>query len=178
SLWKLDVASGKSKEIPVNITSDVKENEVEWRSIASEAESFSLSPSGKRAAISTHGEIFSIATDRGEVQRVTETFWREQSPQWSPDGKRIAFISDRSGREEIWLADERGKNLKQISDVDCDKASMLWAADSKSMLWPGSDHKLRRVFIEDGKTEELVASEVGNIAAPQFSPDGKWISYS
>ncbi len=177
-LWKLDTASGKSTEIRLSIASDVKDNEVEWRAMASEAESFSLSPSGKRAAISTHGEIFSIATDRGEVQRVTETSWREQSPHWSPDGQRIAFISDRSGREEIWIADERGRHLKQVTEVDCDKASMLWASDAKSILWTGSDHQLRRVFIEDGKTVELVSSEVGNIGTPQFSPDGKWISYS
>src|SRR5207248_10045555 len=71
-LWKLDTASGKSAEIRINITSDVKENEVELRTVQSEAEAFSLSPSTKRAAISTHGEIFTIATDRGEVQRVTE----------------------------------------------------------------------------------------------------------
>ena len=177
-LWKLDVASGKSMEIRVNITSDVKENEVELRTVSSEAESFSLSPSSKRAAISTHGEIFTVATDRGEVQRVTETFWREQNPRWSPDGKRIAFISDRSGREEIWIADERGKNLKQLSDVDCDKSSITWAYDSKSLLWSGSDHKLHRVFTEDGKTEEITSSEVGPVGTPQFSPDGKWISYS
>ncbi len=177
-LWKLDVASGRSTEIHVNITSDMKENEVEWRAIASEADSFSLSPSGKRAAISTHGEIFSIATDRGEVQRVTETFWREQSPSWSPDGKRIAFVSDRTGREEIWIADERGRNLKQLSDIDCDKSSLAWAPDSKSLLWAGSDHKLRRVLVEDGKTDEMASSDVSNIATPQFSPDGKWISYS
>ncbi len=177
-LWKLDVSSGKSSEVRIHIDSDVKDNEVEWRSIVSEAESFSLSPSGKRAAMATRGEIFSIATDRGEVQRVTETSWREQNPRWSPDGKRIAFISDRSGREEIWLADERGRNLKQVTDVDCDKATMLWAADSKALLWTGSDHKLRRVFIEDGKSEELASSEVGNIGTPQISPDGKWLSYS
>src|ERR1041385_6283837 len=78
-------ASGKSTEIKINITTDVKENDVELRTVSSEAESFSVSPSGKRAAISTHGEIFTIATDRGEVQRVSETFWREQNPKWSPD---------------------------------------------------------------------------------------------
>src|SRR6185295_6911716 len=116
------------------IQSDVKESEVELRTIQSEAESFSLSPSTKRAAISTHGEIFSIATDRGEVQRVTETPWREQSPHWSPDGKRIAFISDRSGREEVWVADERGQNLKCLTDSDCDKSSLTWAPDSKSFM--------------------------------------------
>lgn len=177
-LWKLDVESGKSAEIRIEIKSDVKENEVEVRTIQSEAESFSLSPSTKRAAISLHGEIFTVATDRGDIQRVSETFWREQEPRWAPDGKWIAFISDRTGREEVWIADELGRGLKQISEVDCDKSSIQWAPDSKSLLWAGSDHKLRRVFIEGAKTEDLVSSDVGPIGTPQFSPDGKWVSYS
>ncbi|HYT60558.1 MAG TPA: S41 family peptidase [Haliangiales bacterium] len=177
-LWKLDVASGKSAEIHIDIESDAKDNEVEWRAIQGEADSFNLSPSTKRAAVSTHGEIFTIATDRGDVQRVTETSWREQDPRWSPDGKWIAFVSDRSGREEVWTADELGHDLKQLSDVDCDKSAITWAPDSLSLLWSGSDYKLRRVAIADGKTEELASSDVGPIATPQFSPDGKWISYS
>ncbi|MBI2946078.1 MAG: PD40 domain-containing protein [Verrucomicrobia bacterium] len=177
-LWRLDTASGKTAEIRILIHSDVKQNEAALRTIQSEAEGFNLSPSTKRAAVVTHGEIFTIATDRGEVQRVTETPWREQEPTWSPDGKWIAFVSDRSGREEVWIADELGHNLKQLSAVDCDKSSIAWAPDSKSLLWSGSDRKLRRVFLEDGKTEDLVSSEVGPIGTPQFSPDGKWISYS
>ncbi|HWX23262.1 MAG TPA: S41 family peptidase [Candidatus Binatia bacterium] len=176
--WKLDLASGKSTEIHLDIKSDSKDNDVELRTVQGEAESFHLSPSSKRAAISTHGEIFTIATDRGEVQRVTETFWREQSPRWSPDGKWIAFVSDRTGREEVWIADERGRHLKQLSDLDCDKSSLTWAPDSKSLLWAGSDHKLRQVEIETAKTEELVGSDIGPITTPQFSPDSKWISYS
>jgi tricorn protease len=177
-LWKLDVASGKSTEIRIQIQSDVKDNEVELRTVQSEAESFHLSPSNKRAAVATHGEIFTIATDRGEVQRVSETFWREESPRWSPNGKWIAFNSDRSGREEIWIADERGRNLKQITDTDCDKSSVTWAADSKSLLWTGSDHKLWRTELETGKAVELASSDIGLIGSPQFSPDGKWISYA
>jgi tricorn protease len=177
-LWKLDTATGKSTEIHIAINSDVKDNEIELRTLQSEADAFNLSPSTKRAAISAHGEIFTIATDRGEVQRVTETFWREQNPRWSPDGKWIAFISDRTEREEVWIAEERGRNLKQLTDVDCDKSSITWAPDSKSLLWSGSDRKLRRVFIDDGKTEELASSDAGTIATPEFSPDGKWISYS
>ncbi|MHB8524028.1 MAG: S41 family peptidase, partial [Limisphaerales bacterium] len=128
--------------------------------------------------IATHGEIFTVATDRGEVQRVTETFWREQNPRWSPDGKWIAFVSDRTGREEVWVADERGRDLKRLSDVDCDKSSVTWAPDSKSLLWSGSDHKLRRVELETGKTDEVVSSAVGPIGTPQFSPDGRWLCYS
>ncbi|MBI5386454.1 MAG: PD40 domain-containing protein [Verrucomicrobia bacterium] len=176
-LWKLDLASDKSSEIRIQIVSDVKDNEVELRA-QSEADGFNLSPSNKRAAITTHGEIWTIATDRGDVQRVSETPWREREPHWAPNGKRIAFVSDRSGREEVWIADELGHNLKQLSDADCDKSTLAWAPDSKSLLWAGSDFKLRRVEIESGKTEVLVSSDVGAIGTPQFSPDGKWISYS
>ena len=177
-LWKLDVATGKSTEIRVDIKSDTKENDLELRTIQNEAEGFSLSPSGRRAAISTHGEIFTVATDRGEAQRVTETPWREQDPRWSPDGKWIAFISDRTGRQEIWIADEMGANLKRLSDADCDKSNIVWAPDAKSFLWAGSDHTLRRVDVEFGKTETLATSNTANIGAPQFSPDGKSVSFS
>ena len=177
-MWKLDVATGKSTEIRVDIKSDVKESEVELKTITSEAEGFNLSPSTRRAAISTHGEIFTIATDRGEVQRVTETPWREENPRWSPNGKWIAFVSDRTGREEIWIADEMGRNQKKLSDVDCDKPAIVWAPDSKSLLWSGSDHKLRHVTVDNGKTEVVATGAAGNILGPQFSPDGKWISYS
>lgn len=176
-LWKLDTATGKSSEIRVDIKSDSKESEVELKTITNEAEDYNLSPSTKRAAIETHGEIFTIATDRGELQRVTETPWREHSPNWSPDGEWIAFVSDRTGREEVFIADELGRNLKKLSNVDCDKAAIVWAPDSKSLLWSGSDHKLRRVTL-DGQTEVVATGTAGNVQGPQFSPDGKWISYA
>ena len=156
-IWKLDLESGKTSQIPIEIRSDLKDNDIELRTIQGEAESFNLSPSGKRAVIATHGEIFTIATDRGEEQRVTDTPWRKEDPRWSPDGKWIAFLSDRTGREEIFMSDELGHTVKQISDVDCDKGSITWAPDSKSLLWAGSDHKLRRVEIGSDKTDELVS---------------------
>ncbi len=177
-IWKLDVASGKSTEIRIDIKSDYTENKTELTTINNEAEGFSLSPSNKRAAVGVHGEIFTIATDRGQMQRVTETPWKEHSPHWSPDGKWIAFVSDRTGREEIYISDELGKTTKRLSDVDCDKQAIVWAADSKSFLWTGSDHKLRRVDVDSGKEEVLASNKGGNIGEPQFSPDGKWISYS
>lgn len=177
-LWKLDTASGKSTQISMDIKSDSKESEVELRTIANEADSFHLSPSTRRAAISTHGEIFTIATERGEVQRVTETPWREEDPRWSPNGKWIAYVSDRTGRQEVWIADEHGRGQKKLSDMDCDKSGIVWAPDSKTLLWSGSDHKLRRVDVDSGKTDELASNDAGNIQGAQFSPDGKWISYA
>jgi tricorn protease len=177
-LWKLDAATGRSSEIRIDIKSDFTENKTELTTITNEAEGFSISPTNRRAAIGVHGEIFTIATDRGQMQRVTDTPWKEHTPRWSPDGKWIAFVSDRTGREEIYISDEFGKSTKKLTDADCDKLAIVWASDAKSFLWTGSDHKLRRVDVESGKEEVLASSPGGNIGEPQFSPDAKWISYS
>ena len=109
-------------------------NDYEIVAISSEADSFDLSPSGRRAVISSQNQIFTIATDRGDITVIANDKGasRNESPQWSPDGKYIAFISDRSGRQEIYLTDEEGKNLKKITDLDTDKGPIVWAPDSKS----------------------------------------------
>ena len=177
-IWKLDTASGKSSEIRIDIKSDRKDNDTELVTMTNEASGFSLSPTNKRAAIIAHGEVFTIATDRGEPQRVTETPAREQNPRWSPNGKWIAFVSDRTGREEVFISDELGKTVKKLSDSDCDKTAIVWAPDSKSLLYTGSDHKLRKVDVDSGATDVVATSDVANIEGPQFSPDGKWISYA
>jgi tricorn protease len=176
-LWKLDTASGKSTEIVIDIKADSKDNERELVTLT-EAQAFHISPSNKRAAIIAHGELFTVATDRGEPQRVSETPWKEQSPRWSPNGRWIAFVSDRAGREEVFVSDELGKNTKKLSDADCDKSGLVWSPDSKSLLWAGSDHKLRMVDVDSGKTDVVAQGEAGNVSGAQYSPDGKWLSYA
>lgn len=177
-IWKLDVATGKSTEIRIEVKSDSKENDTELVTLTSEAEGFHLSPSNRRVAVAVHGEIFTVAADRGEPQRVTDTPWREQDVRWSPNGKFLAFVSDRTGRQEVWISDELGKSPKKLTDVDCDKLSIAWSPDSKSLLWSGSDHKVRRVEIDSLKSDVVAWSDVGNVTGAQFSPDGKWISYA
>ena len=177
-IWKLDVASGKSTQIHVDIKSDLKDNNVQLVTFNNEADGFNVSPSGRRIAVAVHGEIFTIAADRGETQRVTDTPWRDQDPKWSPNGKWIAFISDRTGREEVWASDELGKDVKKISEADCEKGEFEWSPDSKSLMWNCSDHKLRMTTVETGDTQVVAANDVGGLDSPAFSPDGKWISYA
>lgn len=177
-LWKLDTATGKSTQIKIDIASDDKENDVETITIHSDANGYDLSPSTKRAAISAHGEIFSIATERGDVERVTQSFSRETDPAWSPDGKWIAFVSDKTGRDEVWMAHEDGNGLKQISDSDTEKHQIQWSPDSKVLIYGASDHKLYRYDMDSGKTTAIASGEAGNIQGAHFSPDGKWVAFA
>jgi tricorn protease len=177
-LWKLDTQSGRSSEVKVDIASDVKDNSLDIVSRRDTADSFELSPSTKRAVITSRGELFTIASERGNVTRVTRSGARESSPAWSPDGKWIAYVSDQSGHEEVWIADEDGKSARKLSDSDTDKTALAWAPDSKSLAYSASDHKLYVVDVATGQTRTLASSEVANIGSPEFSPDGKWIAYA
>src|SRR5262249_54473100 len=144
-LWKLDTASGETHEVKIDLVADEKENNLETLTVNSEADAYHVSPSGKRAVIATHGELFTIPTDRGDVRRLTQTpDVREGQPQWSPDGKYIAFVGDKGGREQVWICDERGGNLKQLTDADTQKGLPIWAPDSQSLLYTASDKALHR----------------------------------
>ena len=179
-LWKLDVASGKTNEITLQIAADEKENQFELVTVENEVDAFDLSPSSRRAVISARGQIMTIATDRGDITRILPDPMasRNQSPKWSPDGNYIAFVSDRSGRDEVWISDQEGSNPKRITDLDNEKDFLVWTPDSKSLLYTGAGKRLYGYTVADGKTAVITSIEMGRLGAVAVSPDSKWVSFS
>ena len=177
-IWKLDVATGKTNEIRIEIAADEKDNETDVEAVKDVVDSFDLSPSGRRAVISAKGQILTIATERGDITRVVpdDMASRNQFPRWSPDGKYLAFVSDRSGRDEIWVSDPDGKSPKKITDADNEKGAVVWSPDSKSLLYTAADKKLYNYTVADGKTTTVSSSDVNRIGSVSVSPDSKWVA--
>src|SRR5207249_10675025 len=130
--------------------------------------------------ISVRGQLLTIATDRGDITRVApdKMASRNQSPKWSFDGKSIAFVSDRSGRDEIWISDPDGKTPKKITDLDNEKGSLVWTPDSKALLYTAADKKLYNYSVADGKTAVVTSADLGRIGTVAISPDSKWVAFS
>ena len=179
-IWKLDVATGKTSEIKIDIAADEKDNESDVETVTNEVDAFDISPSGRRAVISARGQILTIATDRGDITRVAPDNMasRNQFPKWSADGKYIAYVSDKSGRDEIWISDPEGKTPKKITDLDNEKGALVWTPDSKSLLYTAADKKLYNYTVADGKTAVVTSSDVNRIGSVSVSPDSKWVAFA
>ncbi len=179
-IWKLDVATGRNNEIRIDIATDEKDNENDYESVSNEVDSYDISPSGRRAVISTRGQILTIATERGDITRVAPDRMasRNQFPKWSADGKYVAYISDKSGRDEIWISDPEGKTPKRVTDLDNEKGALVWAPDSKTLLYTAADKKLYGYSVADGKTTTISSSDVNRIGAVSVSPDSKWVAFA
>jgi tricorn protease len=178
-VWKLDVATRKTAPIKLEIAAETQENLVEIRDFNSQADDYDVAPSGRRIALSIHGEIFTAPTEEGDLHQITDSPARDKEPLYSPDGKSIAFISDRSGREELYIAAADGIGEPQkITNIDALKFSFAWSPNSKEIAFTASDNKLRKYLVDSKQTTELSSSKFGNIGAPVWSPDGKWIAFS
>lgn len=105
----------------------------------------------------------------------------EQGPQFSPDGNRVAFASNRSGAQEIWITNTDGGGVTQLTTAGwAATGSPMWSPDGKWLAFdsrPGGNPDVY-VISSDGGSARRLTSEASEEVTPSWSRDGKWIYYS
>ncbi len=188
-IWILNLDTGKSVPIKIEVPDDPKENQIEWKTFTNNATEMALSPDEKYIAAVIHGEIFIVKNKEKGTKtavRLTNSPFREQHVSWTPNGDSLLFVSDQNGNDDIFLlisADPAEKNLyralkHRIISLTADTREEIMpktAPDGKSIAFI-RDQDLW-IMDRQGKNTRCVLESWN---APQFawSPDSKWLAYA
>lgn len=138
ALRVLDVASGATREVKVTVPGARPTLRPRLEDAARNLTERTISPSGKRVAVSARGDIWSLPAEHGSPRNATRTSGVfERSPSWSPDGRWIVYLSDESGEYEFYLmqADGRHPPERLTHDGAVFRYGAVWAPDSKKFLF-------------------------------------------
>ncbi len=140
--------------------------------------SFSVSPGGKRLAVEARGEIFSVPKKHGPTRNLSHSPRREKSPAWSPDGKYVAFVSDRDGEDQIYLVEEKSGKTEKITGMPLFKKHLVWSPDGKKIAFSTNDGGIHIVFVKDKKTVLVDKNPTGETLDYSWSPDSNYLAYT
>ena len=178
-LWTLSVPGGAAKKVPLDLAFDPKENLVQYLASKGKADGFHPAPDGDYVAVDSHGEIFLIPTDPevGEKRQVTSSSWRDTEERVAPNGRYVAYLSDESREQEIWVWDRQTGARRQLTTHPSFKTIGAWSPDSKQLAYVAAN-RLFTVDVESGRSTELAYNAAGGYQVTGFSPDGKWLVYT
>jgi len=177
-VWTVDLPTGQPRHISIDLAFDPKDNLVTWLTAENRADGFAPSPTGDLVAVDFHGEIVLVPADTGtgEKKLVTRSAWRERFQTYSPDGKKLAYISDESLEEEIWLFDIATAERKKLTTHPSIKSSLTWSPDSRRLAYVAAN-RLFEVDVASGRSTELGYNRASGYAGLGYTADGAWLTY-
>ena len=144
--------------------------------------SVDISPDGNTIVFDLMGDLFTIPATGGTAKAVTKGIAYDCQPKFSPDGKRIAFISDRSGSENIWYIDlEKQDTVQMTKEKNQNFANLAWTPDGDYIVYSKGRRILKLYMMHKdggGGTQLITEPATAKTIDPAVSADGRYIYYS
>jgi len=179
-IFKYNIKQKQAEQVHIRIADDQLFSRTEIKDVSKDIRSADISPNGERIIIAARGEVFSVPGKHGITYNLTNSPGvHERNVTWSPDGKYIAYISDKSGEFEIYIqkqdASEPARQLTRGADTYI--FDYQWSFDSKKIIYHDRKFRLNMIETETGKIIPIDQGKYGYIGNYNWSPDSKWIVY-
>jgi len=180
-LYLLDLGTEQYDKVSITLGSEKNLIRPEYVKVSGLVRDYGLSPDAKRAVFSARGEIYTVPAEHGNTRNLSGTSAvHEKEPVWSPDGKSIAYISDQTGEDEIYLITQDGQYpAKQLTD---DRLGYLyglaWSPDSKKLAYADAQTNLYILDVVSREITTVVTDTRTRIHDYNWSPDSRWLVYT
>ena len=183
SIGLYDLKTAKTKRVAIRVEGDFPELRSKLVDVGNRLGSPAISPNGARAVFTARGDVITVPAEKGDPRNLTNSPGvMERDPQWSPDGKTIAYMSDESGEYALYLEPQSGAGEVVKVPLKPGFYSFLrYSPDSKKIALVDSFARLWYVDLASKKQVEVAQDTYqmrdGNIVGA-WSPDSKWLAYS
>jgi tricorn protease len=176
-----DSRSNEDRGLSIEVPTDSTTTLPQAVNAADNVEGFSLSPGGERVGIVARGDVFSVPVEHGVTRNLTQSSSaHDREAAWSNDGTRLAYVSDRSGEEEIYVQAQDG-NSPAVALTASSKGRYLapaWSGDDKRIAFADNTNRLYVIDIAGKKRITVTQDPIGLILDYRWSPDGRFLAYS
>jgi tricorn protease len=185
NLFLFDLQTEKYRQVDISVVTDRATLKPQVENVSGLIQTWTVSPGGKRALFEARGDIFSVPAQQGVTRNLTRSSGvAERYPAWSPDGKHIAYFSDRTGEYELTLRPAEGngpeETLTRLGPGY--RYPPAWSPDSRKLAF--IDQAMRiHLFDRDAATNRIIGRQLwmyhGALTAftPGWSRDSRWLAW-
>jgi tricorn protease len=179
-IYILDLPTESLRKVSINLITDQESLRPQYVDVSGMIYDFNIAPDGNRAVFTARGDVFTVPAKEGNTRNLTNSSGaHDKAPVWSPDGKWIAYISDETGEDEIYLVSQDGADKTRLTtDGHCWRNSIFWSPDSKKLAFSDKNNILYYLSVEDKQLVKIDSSQYSGFYNYSWSADSRFLAYA
>ncbi|MCS4308524.1 tricorn protease [Rheinheimera pacifica] len=180
-LHQLDVSNGQSSPLTININTQSAQLRPQWKDASKTLTRARLSATGQRLVLSARGDVFTVPVKDGSSRNLTQSSGiNEFDGLWSPDGSKVAYISDAGNKHQLVLQAQDGLSTAETFALsDTGYFNLLSFSPDGNLIAYHDNHLNLYVFnLKTKRSQKLDTSERRNGFNVSFSPDSRYLAYT
>ncbi len=180
-LKELDLDSSATRPLTITLATEAAQLRPQWKDAGKNISSAFLSPTGKRVVVTARGDVFTVPVKDGSIRNLTHSPGvRDKDAVWSPDGTRIAYITDLGMQHAIVVRDQEGLEKPHVYALP--KPSyyhlLAWSPDGATLIYEDNHLHLYAFALASGASTLIDRSLDRGGFEVSFSADSRWLAYT